>query len=96
MRIIPLYTDYLTVLQIAKDMQNDGSLLTNSKREIYNMLNKRFRTNNLWDLKAKEVVKFKKDPTGGTMLHIDYEVRAPLISNLEVIAKFDKVISANN
>ncbi len=52
MRIVPLYADYLTVLQIAKDMQNDGSLLTNSKREISNILNKRFRTNNLWDLKA--------------------------------------------
>lgn len=96
MRIVPLYADYLTVLQIAKDMQNDGSLLTNTKREINIILNKRFRTNNLWDLNPKEVVKFKKDPTGGIMLHIDYEVRSPLISNLEIIAKFDKVISASN
>ena len=96
MRIIPLYADYLTILQIAKDMQNDGSLLTNSKREINIILNKRFRTNNIWDLKPKEVVKFKKDPTGGIMLHIDYEVRRPLISNLEIIAKFDKVISASD
>lgn len=96
MRIIPLYADYLTVLQIAKDMQNDGSLLTNTKREINIILNKRFRTNNLWDLKPKEVVKFKKDPTGGIMLHIDYEESSPLIFNLEITAKFDKVISASN
>jgi hypothetical protein len=96
MRIAPLYADYITVLQIAKDMQQDGSLANSSKREIRDMLNKRFRTNNLWDLKAKDTVKIEKDRARGTVLHIDYEVRSQLISNLDVIAKFDTVISAVN
>ncbi len=96
MRIVPLYADYYTVLKIAKDMQQDGSLSTNSKREIRDILNKRFRTNNLWDLKAEKIVKIEKDRARGTMLHIEYEVRSPLISNLEVVAKFDRVISAGD
>ena len=95
-RFIPLYADYFTVVKIAQDMQAEGSVLNKPKREIRNMLNKRFRTNNLWDLKAEETIKIKKDPARGVLLHIDYEVRSPLIYNLEVVAKFDKVVSRIN
>ncbi|MEM7294191.1 MAG: DUF4845 domain-containing protein, partial [Pseudomonadota bacterium] len=80
---------------IAKDMQTDGSTLNKSKREIRNVLIKRFKTNNLWDLKAEEVIKVKKDPARGVLLHIDYEVRSPLIYNLEVVAKFDNEVGGS-
>ncbi len=95
-RIVPLYSDYLTILQITKDMQADGSLVNTPKREIRNMLNKRFRTNNLYDLKPKDTVKIRKDSARGILLHIEYEVRSALIYNLEVVAKFDTEIGAGN
>ncbi|MEM7207085.1 MAG: DUF4845 domain-containing protein [Pseudomonadota bacterium] len=91
-RIVPLYMNYLTVLQVAKDTHADGSVSNKSKREIRETLNKRFRTNNLWDFKAEEIIKIKKDPGKGVILHIDYEDRSPLIYNLEVIAKFDQTV----
>ena len=95
-RIAPLYMNYFTVLQVVNDMYNDGSVLNKSKREIRTNLNKRFRTNNLWDFKAEEVVKIKKDPQQGTLLHISYEDRSPLIYNLEVIATFDKIVGGGH
>ena len=91
-RVVPLYKDYLTILQIAKDLHNEGNLLSKSKREMRATIDKRFRTNNLWDFKAEETIKIKKDPAKGVLLHIDYEVRSPLIYNLEVVAKFDKIV----
>lgn len=95
LRVLPMYSNYWTIVDIAEGLQDDGSLINKTKRQIRLMLIKRFRTNNLWDLKSGEVVKVSTDPIGGAMLHIKYEVRSPLIVNLEVIATFDKVISAS-
>lgn len=91
-RIVPLYIDYLTVVDIVEKMYAQGRIEKQSKRQIQQDLVKRFRQNNLWDLNSKEVVKLVKDKRQGMLMHISYQATTPLFYNLEVVATFDKKI----
>lgn len=90
LRVFPMYMDYFTVVNIVEGMYADESTAKNSPRELREKLNKRFRTNNLWDLDSKEVVHLSRDRSRGVLMHIRYEVRSPLFYNLSIIANFDR------
>lgn len=90
LRVFPMYMDYFTVVNIVEGMYADESTAKNSPRELREKLNKRFRTNNLWDLDSKEVVHLSRDRNRGVLMHIRYEVRSPLFYNLSIIANFDR------
>lgn len=90
LRVFPMYMDYFTVVNIVEGLYADESTAKNSPRELREKLNKRFRTNNLWDLDSKEVVHLSRDRSRGVLMHIRYEVRSPLFYNLSIIANFDR------
>lgn len=91
-RIVPVYMDYFSVKDILGDLQKSSGSRVMPKREIRLQLHKRFRTNNLWDLKADEVVKIIKDKDRGLVFHLKYEIREPVVGNIDVIISFDEMI----
>jgi hypothetical protein len=96
LRILPLYLDYFTVVDIVERLYEDGSAAKDTPRALREKLNKRFRTNNLWDLDSKDVVHIGRDRSRGTVLEIRYEVRTPLFYNLSVIANFEKTFGKSS
>lgn len=91
-RIVPVYLDYFSVKNILSDLQSTSGSRVMPKREIRLQLHKRFRTNNLWDLDADEVVKIIKDKDRGLVFHLKYEIREPIAGNIDFIITFDEMV----
>lgn len=91
-RIVPVYLDYFSVKNILSDLQSTSGSRVMPKREIRLQLHKRFRTNNLWDLNADEVVKIIKDKDRGLVFHLKYEIREPIAGNIDFIITFDEMV----
>ncbi len=86
----PMYINHLTVMEIARDVAADKDLKNKPSRFIKSSINKRFRTNNLWDLDSSEVIQISREKGKGLLLTVDYEVRRPLIYNMELVAHFSE------
>lgn len=87
----PLYLDHNTMATQMDKMAELPGLGVKSDGELRGMLKKRFKLNNIRDFDMKQHIKFVR--TGrGTDIVMAYEVRMPLISNVDIIATFDKAV----
>ncbi len=90
MTAAPMYMNHMTVMQIAKDVVADESMKDKPVRMVKNSIGQRFRTNSLWDLDPEEVIKVRREKGTGLVLQVDYEVRSPLIYNMELVTHFSE------
>ena len=93
-RLVPIYIDHNTIINILDKMQYERTLSEKTDSELMEIMRKRFRLNNLRNFPINEHVEFKRS-SAGVNLVLDYEVRVPLISNLDVIASFSEEIELN-
>lgn len=91
-RIVPAYLDYYSVVSSAKSAHNKGALEGLSTTEVRETLRKQMRINNVDDI-GDRVVSIKRS-RGGIEMVIDYEVREPLIGNVDVILRFNRTIGS--
>ncbi|MDQ7073902.1 MAG: DUF4845 domain-containing protein [Gammaproteobacteria bacterium] len=93
-RLIPVYVDYFTVVSVAKSVMEDDSLLKKGRVAMRQAINQRFRINNLRALKASEALVIRMgDKDDGIKLLLDYEVRTPLLGNLDGVLVFKREFS---
>ena len=90
-RLVPLYMDHNTMSNIMDKMQDETGLGVKTDFQLIDLMKKRFKLNNIRDFPIHEHIDFKRS-SRGTDVVLDYEVRIPLISNLDVIASFNKEI----
>ncbi len=95
-KIVPVYINYLTIVKIVEDIQEEEGVQEKHPREIRMILGKRFKANNLWNFEVQDTVKVIRDPKHGIMLSVNYETRVPLIYNLDIVARFDKMVDSNH
>lgn len=89
-KVGPNYFENWTVQKIANDAASNADLMnTKSKSKIYAHFNKAFRTNSLWDLKPEETIELAKNGNRGWDVHVRYEKRENLFSNIYVVTAFD-------
>ena len=93
-RLVPIYMDHNTIINILDKMQDERTLSEKTDSELMEIMRKRFRLNNLRNFPIDEHVEFKRSGAGVNLV-LDYEVRVPLISNLDVIASFSEEIELN-
>ena len=91
-RVIPLYLDYNTMGAIMEKMSLENGLALESEGNIRDTMRKRLKINNIRDFDLKEHLKIDHSKVG-TELVLDYEVRIELVSNLSLIAAFNKKVS---
>ncbi len=87
MKIVPIYLDDLVVKKALNAMSEESGLETLSKKNIRKILYKRLQSdysNNLNDDEVK-IIKGSNE----LRIEIHYESRVPLISNLDLVAKFE-------
>lgn len=87
LRLGPHYMNHRTVATII------GGLGTNTvhqmeKRKIRELLKKRFKINTLYDLDASEIIEIERTKVH-TKLKVNYEVREPMVYNIDAILVFD-------
>jgi len=89
--LVPLYMDHNTMSNIMDKMQDETGLGVKTEFQLIDLMKKRFKLNNIRDFPIHEHLVFKRSSLA-TDVVLDYEVRIPLISNLDVIASFNKEI----
>ncbi len=90
-KVGPSYFEYMTVSSITDDLADNKELMSKSKTKIMNAVALAYRANNLWELKPEESILLQKDADRGYILTVDYEKRANLFSNIDVVTKFNRV-----
>lgn len=95
LRLIPIYSDYMTIVSIAKDVQQDIGEIGANKTKIRERLSAQFRTNNIRSV-GIDSVKIDYDKQRNIVLVVKYEDRRPIIANLDVVAKFERRLGGLN
>lgn len=90
-KLVPLYMDHNTMSSILDKMSEEQGMGSRGDSAIRDEMRKRFKLNNIREFDLREHVQIERHGRG-TDLILDYEVRVALVSNLDLIASFDKKV----
>jgi hypothetical protein len=86
LRLVPIYMENFKVSSHLEKLAKDPSSRSMSEHEIVNKLFKRFDIDDVEHVTRDDVTIEQTD--NGLMIYIDYEVRAPTIGNVDIVASF--------
>jgi hypothetical protein len=86
LRLGPHYIDFQT-LRSVMDGLSGPEVHDMDKRDVYKLLLKRFKINNLREFTPRDVISIDRNKID-TTVDISYEIREPLIGNVEVVLVF--------
>lgn len=89
MRLFPIYSEYYNVVGSMESLKNQPGVATKSPDEIKNLFFRRLYVNYVESVERKNVL-VSRD--GGLHIRVKYEVRRPMVGNLDVVASFDKTV----
>ena len=89
LKLFPVYSEYYSVVSDMKGVQSEPGVAQMSPAEVRDKLFRRFYISYVESVKAEHV---KITRNNGYNLNVKYEVRRPLIYNLDFVAKFDKTV----
>ena len=87
MKLIPMYSEYYSVKQALAAMAREPGITDNDPAKIKDLLFRRLDVSYADTVKPEHVKIARKD--AGYVLTVDYEVRKPLISNIDVVGRFN-------
>lgn len=88
LRLIPHYIDFRTMVGLLEDLPA-GEVHDMTKKDIRETLTKRFKINNIRDLKVTDVLTIERS-RGETILLLDYEVRENMVANIDLVVMFEQ------
>ena len=86
MKLVPLYSEYFSVKQALKGLSNEPGIASEDTAKIKDLFFRRIYVSYSDNVKPENVKITRKD--AGYLMKVDYEVRKPLIANLDVVAHF--------
>ena len=89
MKLFPIYQEYFSVVTAMKGVAQEPNVQNKSPAEIRKMLFNRFYISYVESVERDDVSISKRN---GYTVTIAYEVRKPLVGNLDIVAKFDKTV----
>ena len=87
MKLIPMYTEYYGVKQALKGLSLEPGISNSSPDQIRNLFTRRLYVNYSENVEPQHV-KIERIE-GGWRMKVAYEVRKPIIANLDVVGRFD-------
>lgn len=88
-RVGPIYLEQFQVKAVLDEVFTSSNARQMSKHELLETLRKRFEVNGIEVLPTKDI-KFVESREG-IQVDCNYEKRIPLIANIDVVVKFDKL-----
>lgn len=85
MKIFPMYSEYWAVKDAMEEVAATPGIANAPRGKVVDLLFRRFNISYVESVKNEHIT---LDPKAGPRLTIDYEVRRPLMYNLDVVAKF--------
>ena len=89
MKLFPVYSEYYSVVSAMKGIANEPGVATMPPVKIRDLLSRRFDISYVESVKPEHI---KITRQNGYNLTIAYEVRRPLVYNLDFVAMFDKTV----
>ncbi len=86
MKLVPMYSEFFAVKQALKGLAAEPGIADQDPAKIQDLLFRRLDISYADDVKP-EYVKIKRVDAGWQM-DVNYEVRKPIIANLDVVGKF--------
>ena len=84
----PAYFENWTVQKVIGKIAEDEEVMRGSRKVVYKKMNEALGFNNIWTLKAEDIVTLTKVSNGYTA-HLDYEKRETLFSNIDLVMRFN-------
>jgi Tfp pilus assembly major pilin PilA len=90
MKLVPMYQEYYSVLQIMDGMETELKNNKHTKNSVLLLLSKRFDTGYIKSVSLKENVKVErgKNNVHVTKIVIDYEKRVPFVAQISLVGNF--------
>ncbi|XOV90031.1 MAG: DUF4845 domain-containing protein [Pseudomonadota bacterium] len=95
MKLFPVYMDHSTMANVLDGLAVQPGLGSKRNSAIEETIQQRFKVNNIRDFNLKKNMKLERDNDGVRVI-LDYEVRVPLIANVDLVASFDKEVTLQN
>ena len=86
MKLVPMYSEYYAVKQALKGLQQEPGIANRDPAKIQDLFFRRLYISYAENVKPEHVKIERVD--GGWTMSVDYEVRKPLMGNLDVVGKF--------
>jgi hypothetical protein len=86
MKLVPMYSEYYAVKQALKGLQQEPGIANREPAKIQDLFFRRLYISYAENVKPENVSIERAD--GGWNMSVEYEVRKPLIYNLDVVGKF--------
>lgn len=88
-RLFPIYSEYYNVVGAMENLKNQPEIAQKSPPQIKDLFFRKLYVNYVESVEKKNVLVSR---TGGLHIRVKYEVRRPMIGNLDVVASFDKKV----
>jgi Tfp pilus assembly major pilin PilA len=89
MRLLPMYQEYYSVLQIMDGMEIELENNKLTKKQVMTLLEKRFDTGYVFSVKKDNIeISRGKNNVHVSKIVIDYEVRKPFMAQIDLIGHF--------
>jgi len=88
-KLFPVYYKGLSTKKIVEDVASEMQNKKPNKKQIWGALSKRININGIYGIEKDHLV-YSKSGKDSLELGLDYEVRVPIIANLDAVARFDQ------
>ncbi|MBK9655695.1 MAG: DUF4845 domain-containing protein [Rhodanobacteraceae bacterium] len=85
-KLLPMYTEFMAVKAAMLQVQNTPGSARLTPEQVWKILDRTFYTSYVDSVQRTDMQLVRQN---GYFLRIAYEVRKPLVYNLDVVAKFD-------
>ena len=88
-KMVPHYVDYMSLDKIITSVEAERSAQVSSVRDFYDYVRKGQAVNRIDNLDLEKAIAVRIEGEH-LLVRLNYEKREPLISNLDLVANFDK------
>lgn len=90
MKLAPIYMEHFTLRKIVTEVNEDPTLKIASLRDFHSHIQKGMQINSIRDIKASDAITITASGTDAYTVVIQYEVRTPIIQNVDALVHFDE------
>lgn len=94
MKLVPMYSEFYAVKSALKGLKAEPGIANQAPAKIQDLFFRRLYISYSENVKPANVTLERAD--GGWVMSVDYEVRKPLLGNLDVVGKFSTSESLTN
>ena len=87
MKLMPKYIEFYSIVQVMESLANDPTLKESNPRQLRELFYRRIDINGIYDFPRK-ALKIKRKGGEGIQMVVDYEIREPVVGNVDVILHF--------